>query len=90
MSTNYQTAAFAGCPASRLPLAPPLGLGAGLGGLGAVAAALLRSREFFERLSHRWHRRPAGNGGPGMPPEDHPMSDSIWDDPVLWMLIMMH
>jgi hypothetical protein len=90
MSTNYQTAAFAGCPASRLTLAPPFGFGARLGALGLVLTALLRGRELLQTLNRRWRKRRTGNGGPGMPPEDHPTSDGIWDDPELWMLIMMH
>ena len=87
MSANYQTSAFAGCPVSQLPLAPPR-LGASLGVLGAVAAALLRGRELLESLNRRWRNRRTGNGGPETPPEDHATRDSIWDDPELWMLMM--
>ena len=88
MNTNYQTAAFAGCPASRLTLAPPLSLGAKPGALGLVATALLRGRELLQTLNRRWRKRHTGNGGPEMPPEDHAPRDSIWDDPELWMLMM--
>jgi hypothetical protein len=89
MSANYQTSAFAGCPASRLTPAPPLGLGARLGALGPVATALLRGRELLERFGRRRRKRPAENGGSETPPpEDHPTNDRIWDDPELWMLMM--
>jgi hypothetical protein len=88
MSAAYPTSAFVRLPAPAF--ASPRGLGAGLGALGPVAAALLRLRELREALNRRWFKRPSGNGGPETPPEDHSRSDSIWDDPELWTMIMMH
>ena len=88
MSGPYPTFAFVRFPA--LVFASPRGLRASLAALGPVAAALLRLRELGEALNRRWFKRPSGNGGPETPPEDHSGSDSIWDDPELWMMITMH
>ena len=87
MSENYQSAsAFAGWPAPGL--ARPRGLGATFAGLGPVAMTLLKSRQWLDALKRR--RGPAGGGGPQEPPEHNLEADSIWDDPMLWTLIMMH
>ena len=88
MSAPYPTLAFVRLPG--LVFASPRGLRAGLAALGPVAAALLRLGELRDALNRRWFKRPSGNGGPETPPEDHSGSDSIWDDPELWMMITMH
>ena len=88
MSATYKTPAFLGLPAPAF--ASPRGLGVGLAALGPAAAALLRLGELRDALNRRWFKRPSGNGGPETPPEDHSGSDSIWDDPELWMMITMH
>jgi hypothetical protein len=65
-----------------------IGLGPSLPRL--VGAAFLKTRQMREALQRTWRRRPTGDGGPHSPWEDHPEGDSIWDDPMLWVLIMMH
>jgi hypothetical protein len=55
-----------------------------------TATALLRARRALaERLS-MWRERFAGNGGREPPPDEQPAGESIWDDPTLWLLMMMH
>jgi hypothetical protein len=85
MSANYR-ASVVGWPA--LPLASRRGLNPNLAALRSAASALHRGRRLLETLDRAWRKRFAGNGGPQMPPEDRPTSDSIWDDPMLWMLMM--
>ena len=86
MSVIHSQPAFANLPAPAFAL--PCALGAKLAALGPVAAALLRVRELREALSRGCFRRRPENGGPETPREDHSQSDSIWDDPELWMLMM--
>ena len=86
MSAIYPEAAFVRLPGPAF--ASPRGLGAKLAAPGPVAAALLRVRELREALNRGWFRRRRENGGPETPPEGHSQSDSIWDYPGLWMLMM--
>jgi hypothetical protein len=44
-------------------------------------------RRFFATIDGRGAKTPAGTGGPGAPPEE-PLSNTVWDDPALWMLMM--
>jgi hypothetical protein len=69
---------------------PQRGIGPGPWLPKLVAAAFLKTRQMGEALQRRWDRHPTGSGGPHSPWEDHPEGDSIWDDPMLWVLIMMH
>jgi hypothetical protein len=90
MSTNCQTVfGIAGGSAAPLALAPPRGPGTRLAAFGPVATALLRARCFLEALKGTPRKR-SGGDGPPEPPEDHPAADSIWDDPLLWMMLAMH
>jgi hypothetical protein len=90
MSANSPAAfGIAGGSGAPLALAPPRGLGASLAALGPVAMALLRARRFLEALKGTPRKRPGGDG-PREPPEDQPETDSIWDDPLLWMMLAMH
>ena len=58
--------------------------------VGAVAAALCRIGEFFRTIRGTRRELPPGSGRPGEPPEEWPQDDDPWNDPALWMLIMMH
>jgi hypothetical protein len=64
-------------------------LGASPAARGPVAAALLKARQLFEALKGTPRKRPGGDG-PQEPPEDQAAADSIWDDPLLWMMLAMH
>jgi len=90
MSANSQTAfGTAGWSGAPLALVPPRDLATNPPARGPVAAALLKTRQFLEALKGAPRKRP-GSGGPQEPPEDHPAADSIWDDPLLWMMLAMH
>jgi hypothetical protein len=52
-----------------------------------AARARTRIRRFFATTDGRGTKTPAGTGGPGAPPEE-PLSNTVWDDPALWMLMM--
>ena len=69
---------------------PQWGIGPGPWLPRLLAAAFRKPRQMREALQRTWHRRPTGNGGPHSPREDDLEGDSIWDDPMLWVLIMMH
>jgi hypothetical protein len=59
--------------------------------VGPVAAALFRIGKFFRAIRGTRRELPPGSGGPGEPPEEEwPQDDDPWNDPPLWMLIMMH
>jgi len=71
-------------------LAPRRGVGPGPWLLRSLAAAFRHKRQMLEALQRSWLQRPTGNGGPSAPREDQQEAyDSIWDDPLLW-LMMMH
>jgi hypothetical protein len=90
MSANSQTVfGTAGWSGAPLALVPPRDLGTSPAALGPVAAALLKARQFFEALKGTPRKRPGGDG-PQEPPEDQAAADSIWDDPLLWMMLAMH
>ena len=90
MSANSQTAfGTAGWSGAALALVPPRDLGTCPAARGPVAAALLKARQFFEALKGTPGKR-SGGGGPQEPPEDPAAADSIWDDPLLWMMLAMH
>ena len=55
-------------------------------GFRPVTAVLLRVRLLLEALKKARHNRPQRPRQEE--PEDHAESDSIWDDPALWMLMM--
>ncbi len=87
MSANYQTASpFDGWPELAPALAPARGVGAALSQV--AATAMLRARQLLEMFKDPRRDPQGGGGGPQTPPEDHPQYDSIWDDPVMWMLMM--
>lgn len=87
MSANYQTAsAVEGWPELAPVLAPLRRGGAALPGM--ALTAFLRVRQLLEAFRRPHREPPGGGGGPETPPEDQPQYDSIWDDPVLWMLMM--
>jgi hypothetical protein len=91
MRANCQAAsAFAGWPAPGLNFARPRSLGTGWAAAGAVAAVLLRGRQWLEVLKQRRCRGPGRGDGPQEPSHDRFDTDSIWDDPELWLMIMMH
>jgi hypothetical protein len=50
-----------------------------------LSALVLRLRE---ALTGGWRKPPDENGSLPTPPEDYQTGESIWDDPVLWMLMM--
>jgi hypothetical protein len=52
-----------------------------------AARARTRIRRLFASIDGRGTKTPAGTGGPGAPPEE-PLSNTVWDDPALWMLMM--
>ena len=83
MNTIWQRPVFAGVAGPRLlhDSTPRRA------GLGPVAAALSRVRQWLDGYQRRRRQRPPGNGG-SEPPEDHPRDISIWDDPNLWMLMI--
>jgi hypothetical protein len=54
---------------------------------GFAARARAGIRRFFATIDGRGTKTPAGTGGPGAPPEE-PLSNTVWDDPALWMLMM--
>lgn len=82
--------AIADWPNSEPGPLPQQGIGPGPWLPRLVAAAIRKRRQMREALRRTWRRLPAGNGGPRSPWDDHPEGDSIWDDPMLWVLIMMH
>lgn len=91
MSVICQT----GSGLARLSVAPlafraPGGLAVSLSALGLVATARLRARQFLEALRGPNRKPPAGGGGPGEPPVIDLAAYSYCDDPLLWVLIMMH
>jgi hypothetical protein len=89
MPANYQTAsAIDSWPELAPPLEPARGLDIGAALSGMTAMALLRARQLLEAFKGKRPEPPGGGGGPEKPSEDHPQYDSIWDDPVLWMLMM--
>lgn len=91
MSATYQaTSAIADWPISEPGPAPQRGTGPGPSLRRSVAAAFRKILQLGEALQHSWHRRPTGSGGSHSPWEDRDADDSIWDDPMLWTLIMMH
>ena len=81
---------MAGWPAGAPTLAPPRRLGARAALVGAVTTAFLRARQLLEALKGMRREQQGAGGGPEGPSEDHSKYDSIWDDPELWMFIMMH
>jgi hypothetical protein len=87
-ATSETTYAIAGWPAPQPGLVPSRSIGPSPSLLRSVAAAFRKKRQMLEALQRRWRQRPAGCGGPQAPREDQPAGDSIWDDPLLWMLIM--
>jgi hypothetical protein len=90
MSANYQPASAIGGWPVVAPARVPRGLGERAPLFEAVTRMLLRARQLFEPFKRMQRKEPRGGGGPEEPSEDYPRGDSIWDDPVLWMLIMMH
>jgi hypothetical protein len=104
MTANSRASLFADWPLNGHPSLPRLrglassasgggigrgDLGAGLAALASSALALDARRRWREALG-RWLCATGEASGSPTPPEDHPPSESIWDDPELWMLIMMH
>jgi|GEM_PF-1695581 hypothetical protein len=64
-------------------VAPPgLRLAARIRGLLAVASGAARA------LLEERHGGPAGDDDPPGPPETGSTPDSIWDDPMLWTMMM--
>ncbi len=89
MSTICQTASgLAQCSAAPLALKPPRSLSESLAGLGTLATARLRARQFVEALRGKHRKRPVGSGGPSERPEADPAPYNHWEDPVLWILMM--
>jgi hypothetical protein len=88
MTANYQLASASGWSAAGIALPKARGLGA-MAALRPVTRNLLRGRRWLDALK-RSRRAPGGGGGPQPPSEHDPVADSIWDDPELWMLIMIH
>jgi hypothetical protein len=88
MSVNYHVAAG---PSAPLRLAPSPGFIWRPIGPRPVKMVLLRVRLLLETLKKAKHNRRPGNR-PERPrreePENYSESDSIWDDPALWMLMM--
>jgi hypothetical protein len=90
MSVNCQaTSAIADWPMSEPAPVTQRGIGSGTSLPRPVATAFRKTRQMLAVL-RAWHQRPTGNGGPEVPWEDPDARDSIWDDPMLWVLIMMH
>ncbi len=90
MSVNCQaTSAIADWPMSEPGPVLPSGIGPSSSLPRLIAAAFRKKREMLDALRTR-RQRPPGNGGPHSPWEDPDAGDSIWDDPMLWVLIMMH
>jgi hypothetical protein len=87
MSSNCSTSVLGPL---RVPTLTPLrGVNLSPPAQGWIATALLKvRRRFAERLS-MWCARFAGNAGREPPPEEQPPGDSIWNDPALWMLMML-
>jgi hypothetical protein len=91
MSANYQTASgTAGWRALAPTLLPPRDFGVTAAVSEARTTVLLRVRQLLEMFKGIWRQQAGGGGDPETSSEDHPEGDSIWDDPVLWTLIMMH
>jgi len=88
MNANYQTAAAIDRWSELAPaVVPTRGLGVSAALLGMASTVILRARQLLEAFKGT-RREPPGGGGSETPPEDHPHYDSIWDDPVLWMLMI--
>lgn len=67
---------------------PPRGSGPPAVRLGSAAPASLGARRLVEALKRMWFGGPPGSGGSEPPSERQSTGDSIWQDPVLWMLMM--
>ena len=87
-ATSQPISAIVGWPIAEPGLAPQRGIGSGLQLLSSVAAVLRKKCQALEALQRSWLQRPTGNGGPPAPNGEDPVYDSIWDDPLLWMLMM--
>ena len=91
MSATYQSASGPdGWGALPPTLLPPRDLAARAAVFGPVAKAWLTAHRLLEALTGTGPKQAGGGHSPEAPPEGHHEGDSIWDDPVLWMLIMMH
>ncbi|HUC09942.1 MAG TPA: hypothetical protein VL985_05895 [Stellaceae bacterium] len=88
-ATSHQPiSAIAGWPAAKPGLAPRHGNGSGPSLLNSIAAAFRRKCQIFKREQRIWRQPAAGNGGPPAPNAEQQVYDSIWDDPLLWMMMM--
>jgi hypothetical protein len=85
MIRNWRTAsATAGFTSVSPILATPFAPSGG----GAIAAALLRSRQLFQALKRERRRPPRGPDGPEKPDGEEPTPRSILNDPHFWMLLV--
>ena len=74
----------ADCPMA-FDLAPAHRRGRRAGLVGPGATLLLGWRRLLARLSPLRRGRSGGNGPPPDSPDEQPLPDSLWDDPVFWM-----
>ncbi|HTT81333.1 MAG TPA: hypothetical protein VMF86_16810 [Stellaceae bacterium] len=74
----------ADCP-TVFGLVPPNTLDRRTGRVGPGARLRRELRRLFGRLAPLRRGRPGGNGPPPDPPDEQPLPDSLWDDPVFWM-----
>jgi hypothetical protein len=86
MSAICQISPRSAGSAAPLAFRPTPGLIETLAAFAPVATARLGVQRLLAAFRGTGRKRPAG--GPGEPPEDHAISDSPWDDPALWMLMM--
>ena len=88
MSATFPNAiAIAGSGDSRLAPAHARTPGVGFHEPGFLTALRARMRDFWRKI-HDGHGKPPSSGGGPDGPSEQPSSNSPWDDPALWMLML--